>query len=306
MSTHLRFGSKWAGVIVLLVIAAGCGREKKPDPVAALNDAYKAGLLTKEEFDAKLKALPGAAATPATPVTPPPSAAPAPTAHVEPPGNGAAPGAVDAAPSPAPPNAPTAPPSAPAASARPASSLTSASPLKASGLTASGLGASGPQSQPAVAQLAPRAVTNSVASAASAVRVEQKVQQKENEDEPALAGGCVDQEFKSGGQKLGSRFYPAPPDAVSQAAVSALNALDFDIHKNTPKEIEATKRRHIGALIGAGGEKVKLTFKPTKQGGESGTLVTGETKKNFVGRLAQRSWTDAVLAETACKLREGR
>jgi hypothetical protein len=131
------------------------------------------------------------------------------------------------------------------------------------------------------------------------------VQQKEKQEEPALAGGCKDEEFKSGGQKSDTRFYAAPPDAVSRAAISALDALDFKVNQNTAKEIEAQKRRHIGAVIGAGGEKVRLTLKKAEEGGKSGTLVTGQTKKNFVGLLAQRTWTDAVLAQTACELREG-
>ena len=85
----------------------------------------------------------------------------------------------------------------------------------------------------------------------------------------------------------------------------ALEAMDFTIHKNSAKEIEATKRRHIGVLVGAGGEKVILTFQKFSREGQNGTLVSGETRKNFVGRLAQRTWTDAVLAQMGCKLREG-
>jgi hypothetical protein len=203
--------------------------------MTALESAYKAGLLTKEEYDAKRQTLLAASATPAAAVTSAPLVTP---------------------PQPVTPAPPT-----PAASAR-------------------------------------------KALPAPAVEVEKKVQQTENREGPALAAGCEDEQFKSGGQKSDTRFYAASPDAVRRAAVSALDALDFNVNKNTAKEIEAQKRRHIGVVIGAGGEKVKLTLKKAEEGGRSGTLVTGETKKNFVGRLAQRSWTDAVLAQTACKLRE--
>jgi hypothetical protein len=95
-----------------------------------------------------------------------------------------------------------------------------------------------------------------------------------------------------------------PPAAVRRAAASALRTLDFTIHKDSNNEIEASKKRHIGVLIGAGGEKVILQFKTSRQGGLEGTLVTGETKKSFVGRVAQKSWTTAVLAQTACVLRD--
>jgi hypothetical protein len=116
--------------------------------------------------------------------------------------------------------------------------------------------------------------------------------------------GCEDEEFKSGGQKSESRFFAASQDAVHRAAVSALESMDFNIRKNTGKEIEANKKRHIGVIVGAGGERVTLTFRKQERNGQSGTSVTGETRKSFVGRLAQRTWTDAVLAQTACKLRE--
>ncbi|HYW46853.1 MAG TPA: hypothetical protein VE959_28560, partial [Bryobacteraceae bacterium] len=79
------------------------------------------------------------------------------------------------------------------------------------------------------------------------------------------------------------------------------------IHKNAGNEIEASKRRHIGVVIGKGGERVTLRFAEAQQGSQRGTRVTGETRKSVIGRLAQKSWTNAVLAQTACMLRsEGR
>jgi hypothetical protein len=126
-----------------------------------------------------------------------------------------------------------------------------------------------------------------------------------NESEPAPLAGCEDAEFKSGGQKgAEGRFFAAPPDAVRRAAISALDSLDFNIHKTSNKEIEASKKRHIGAIVGAGGERVILSLQKSESGGRSGTLVIGKTKKSFVGRVTQKTWTDAVLAQIACKLRE--
>jgi hypothetical protein len=125
------------------------------------------------------------------------------------------------------------------------------------------------------------------------------------EAEPAPLAGCEDAESKSGGQTgAEERFFAAPPEAVRRAAVSALGNLDFTIHKNSNNEIDASRKRHIGAIVGAGGERVILTLQKARSGGRSGTRVIGETKKNFVGRVTQKTWTDAVLAQIACKLGE--
>jgi hypothetical protein len=125
---------------------------------------------------------------------------------------------------------------------------------------------------------------------------------QEPDTEPAPTAGC---EESSGDREKGvqERFYPAPVDAVKKAAEAALEKLDFTIHKDTSRDIEATKRRHIGALVGAGGERMLLRFEKARRGNQTGTLVQGETRKNLVGRLAQKSWTNAVLAQIGCQLR---
>ena len=100
-----------------------------------------------------------------------------------------------------------------------------------------------------------------------------------------------------------TRFFPVPVDRVKKAALDSLALLDFTVHANTGDEIEASKRRHLGVVIGAGGEREILHFQAAQQEGKKGTLVTGETKKSATGILAQKSWTGAVLAEIACNLR---
>jgi hypothetical protein len=121
--------------------------------------------------------------------------------------------------------------------------------------------------------------------------------------EPAPLAGCEDAEYKSDkvkGQR--TRFFPAPVSAVRKAALQALKNLDFNVHKDANNEMEASKQRHIGVLVGAGGERLLLRFSAAQQGNQSGTRVTGETKKSTFGRLAQKSWTSAVLAQIACNL----
>ncbi len=119
--------------------------------------------------------------------------------------------------------------------------------------------------------------------------------------------GCDDAEYRSGKVKgAKQRFYPASPEEVKKAAREALARLDFNLHKDAGNEMEASKRRHIGVVVGAGGERLLLHFEKSHEGNQTGTMVTGETKKSLIGRLAQKSWTNAILAQIACHLRAGR
>ena len=101
------------------------------------------------------------------------------------------------------------------------------------------------------------------------------------------------------------RFFPVSEEAVRKAAATAFADLDFIIQRDSGHEMEASKRRHLSALVGGGGERLILNFSRVQRGGQSGTRVLGETKKSIVGRLAQKSWTSAVLAQIACNLRAG-
>lgn len=235
----------------IFIAATACNKApNKAEQLSALDDAYRVGLLTKDEYDAKRLALTGTPTTAATL-----TASETPTAQ-------------GSAPVPLPLPVPAAPPNAIASPAETAPSLSPAEPA------ASSLASSKP------------------APAAHA-----------NRPEPTPTVGCEAAEYKSGGQKgADERFFAAPPETVRRAAISALNNLDFNVHKNSKDEIEASKKRHFGAIVGAGGERVILTLQNTKRAGQAGTRVIGETKKNFVGHIAQKTWTDAVFAEMACKL----
>jgi hypothetical protein len=244
-----------------LLVATACKpTNNKADQLAALDNAYQAGLLTKDEYDAKKRALTGPAAEPAR----------------------------ESAPAPTPASAPSASPAAAPLQKKATHPLVRpAPPRRASAL---------PATPPTAVSAAPAAApVTSPAPSSSA---------DAHEAEPAPLAGCEDAEYKTGGQKgAEERFFAASPEMVRRAAVAALDSLDFNIHKNTNKEIEASKKRHMGAIVGAGGERVILTFKETEEGGQNGTRVVGETKKNFIGHVSQRTWTDAVLAQIACKLR---
>ena len=135
------------------------------------------------------------------------------------------------------------------------------------------------------------------------VSAQKKEKEKEKSKEPAPLAGCED-DVKSGKEKgKQERFFPHPVDKVKEATKSALAALEFEVKKDDAKGLEANKRRHLGVFVGSGGEKVVLHFTEAEENGQKGTRVTGETKKGFVGRVGQKSWTAAVLAQTACQLR---
>ncbi len=115
--------------------------------------------------------------------------------------------------------------------------------------------------------------------------------------------GCRDTSTKPGKEKgKQERFYPAPLPRVKEAAIGALEALEFKVNKNSGRELEATRKRHIGVLVGSGGEKMVLHFEESIEAGQRGTLVTGETKKSIVLRAGQKSWTNVILTQTGCML----
>jgi hypothetical protein len=128
-------------------------------------------------------------------------------------------------------------------------------------------------------------------------------QQPAKGDQPAPLPGCESKEIKAGKEKgEQQRFFPAPFATVKEAAISALTALEFEVKNDKGQEIEAHKKRHVGVFVGSGGEKVVLRFEEAEEGGQKGTRVTGETKKGFVGRAGEKSWTNAVLDQTGCML----
>lgn len=147
----------------------------------------------------------------------------------------------------------------------------------------------GPAAQPPAVQLAPAPVAPTPSAPAPVAPAAPAA------PEPARPKGCEEAESKFPKTGRQSRFFPMPEARVKRAALAALAALDFTIHKESDGEIETNKK--------AGGEREVLRFEAIEQGGRHGTLVTGETKKGLLGRVEQKSWTGAILAQTGCNLR---
>jgi len=265
-------------MLALSLTLPSCNHKNKAEQLAALDEAYRSGVLTKEEYDAKRAAIAGPA---------PPAPAPAPAASP----------------------APVAPQPAPVAALPTdrsgAGSMPHTSPAASNPESTSGSKVPEP-SPPAVVNPAPPGKPKAAEPKVAESKVTEPKAAEPPEEEPAPLAGCEDAEYQAGKEKgPKERFFPDERTRVKRAAIKALASLDFNIHKNAASEIEASKRRHIGVLVGKGGEHVILHFQESQRDGQKGTLVTGETKKAFVGRLGQKSWTNAVLAQTACMLREG-
>ena len=122
--------------------------------------------------------------------------------------------------------------------------------------------------------------------------------------EPATLPGCTDQIHAGGPGGTQERFFPAPMPAVKQAAIDALHALEFEVKEKNDGSLEGHKTRHIGLFVGSGGEKVVLKLREGDEDGHKGTIVAGKTKKNMIGIVGQKTWTSAVLAQTACVLQK--
>jgi len=308
-------------VLTLLVTAAACHRDNKAQQLKSLDTAYQAGVFTKEEYEAKKAAILGSSNAPAAPAVEPPlqpadppaqSAANAPGAAADgtvpadapPP----APAQWDASPGQVAPPAQMAPPSQTATQAQTQTAPPVQSQMPPPVRTAPSApmppaqrrvpSSPAPQT-PAQPPLPPPVVQPPAASPSPDFDRE--------EPEPAPTMGCEDAEYKTHrGADVQERFFPASMAAVHRAALLSMQNLDFVVHVDANHELEASKKRHFSAVVGAGGEKLILHFAVAQRGSQMGIRVTGETKKSFVGRLSQKSWTSAVLAQIACNLRSGR
>jgi hypothetical protein len=262
----------------LLMLVSACHKVDKDAQLKALDEAYKSGVFTREEYDAKRQAILGPPAA-----APAPAPAPAPVATAEPPA--AAPVEVPQ---------PTSPPPEPVATQQP---VTAPAPVVAAPRQQTAPRPA-PQPAPPVVNPSPPVVAPPVA-APSAPPIAQPA-----EAEPAPLTGCQDMEARAGGPNgVQQRFFPVSEDIARQAALKAFANLDFTIHRSDQHEIEASKKGKLNTVVGGGAERVIMHFASARLDGRPGTKVTAETKKGLVGRVTQKPWTGAVLAQISCNLR---
>lgn len=90
--------------------------------------------------------------------------------------------------------------------------------------------------------------------------------------------------------------YPAAK--VLEAARQALTTYGCEMKKAKPDYLECTRSRHVGVVVGSGGEKV--TVQLTDMGTE--TRVQIKTGKGFVGRLGKKNWSTPIFDDMMATL----
>ena len=111
--------------------------------------------------------------------------------------------------------------------------------------------------------------------------------QDEKRDEPSDDSKDVD------------RTVAYPSAKVLEAARQALATYGCDVKKEKPDYLECTRSRHVGVMVGSGGEKV--TVQLTDNGAE--TRVQIKTGKGFVGRLGKKNWSTPIFDDMMTTLK---
>lgn len=75
-----------------------------------------------------------------------------------------------------------------------------------------------------------------------------------------------------------------------------LVAVDSTIGEETANSIAAQRNRHVGLLVGSGGEELFVNWKSVAA---DKTFVTVATKTGFVGAAGQKAWSCQVVDEMA-------
>jgi hypothetical protein len=84
-----------------------------------------------------------------------------------------------------------------------------------------------------------------------------------------------------------------PMAKVLDAAKQALAAYGCNVKNEKPDYLECTRDRHVGVMVGSGGEKITVQLIAKS----SETRVEVKTGKGFVGRLGKRNWSTPVFEE---------
>jgi hypothetical protein len=113
-------------------------------------------------------------------------------------------------------------------------------------------------------------------------------EQKQTEEDAAKGSKDVDEVIQY------------PMDAVQRAVKVGMQTYGFDIKEEKPDYLEGTRSRHVGVVVGSGGEKVTVKLSPES----GGTRVKIETGKGFVGRAGKKNWSTPIFKE-ALKVLKG-
>lgn len=83
-------------------------------------------------------------------------------------------------------------------------------------------------------------------------------------------------------------------DRTKDITKKVLVAVDASIQAEKPESIMAQRNRHIGVLVGSGGEELFVNWSVVSP---ATTYVTVATKTGFVGGAGQKAWSCQVIDE---------
>ena len=105
-------------------------------------------------------------------------------------------------------------------------------------------------------------------------------------NQPTKSDGCYDAAVLLGKNLADSKVI----------ANKVLTAIDAKPSSETDTHINAQRNRHIGVVVGSGGEELLLTFKSATS---ETTFVTAATKTGFVGGAGQKAWSCEIVDQMA-------
>jgi hypothetical protein len=83
-------------------------------------------------------------------------------------------------------------------------------------------------------------------------------------------------------------------NSADAAAIASkvLAGVDATVTASSATQIKAERNRHIGLLVGSGGEELNVTLQPVSN---NSTFVTVATKTGFVGGAGQKAWSCQIV-----------
>lgn len=83
---------------------------------------------------------------------------------------------------------------------------------------------------------------------------------------------------------------------AKQISEKVLAGIDASISEQSDTSIKAQRNRHIGVVVGSGGEELAIELQAVSA---SRTFVTVTTKTGFVGGAGQRAWSCDIVQQMA-------
>jgi hypothetical protein len=107
-------------------------------------------------------------------------------------------------------------------------------------------------------------------------------------------GGLTQEEIQKEVKGLTATTFVQPISRVHDAAIRALTSVGCDVDEKQNYKISGSRPRHMGLIVGSGGETVTVFMLPQ---GDKSTQVWVDTDRTFLGLAGQRNWDERTLNE---------